>query len=55
MIGEICEALDWPSDLAMFHFLAHEQYDHEHLGVTTENITPAILDAARELVEKVAE
>lgn len=33
-IGDINHALDWPEELAALGLLAHEQYDHELIGIT---------------------
>ncbi len=51
-LGEISRELDSPSNLSVFELLAHEQYDHENLGITTENIRPSILEEARRLLTK---
>jgi len=53
--SELCEVsrnLDSPSALSAFEFLAHEQYDHENLGITSESIKPEILSEARKLVNE---
>jgi hypothetical protein len=34
----------------LFVLLAHEQYDHEHLGMTAESLRPEIIEACRELL-----
>lgn len=36
LIGDINHALDWPEELSAFGLLAHEQHDHENLGITAE-------------------
>lgn len=51
-LGEINRALDWPEDLAAFGLLAHEQYDHEHIGITAESCVPDIKQECEKLVEK---
>jgi hypothetical protein len=50
MIAGIGEDLDYPEALSAFFLLSHEQYDHEHLGITAESCIPDLLDACRELV-----
>jgi len=54
-IGEITETLDWPDELIGFWQLAHEQYGHEHLGMTAENTIPEIIKEAKELIDKYTE
>jgi len=41
-----------PKELSMFELLDHEQYDHENIGTTSENIKPEIMNAAKELLSK---
>ena len=50
-IGEINRELDWPDELSAFGLLAHEQYDHENIGITAESCKDEILAEARKLVE----
>ncbi len=53
--SELCEIsreLDSPSNLSVFELLAHEQYDHESIGINAENIKPSILEAASRLVNE---
>ena len=49
-IGYINHALGWPDVLGPFGLLAHDQYDHEHLGITAENCIPDILSECQKLV-----
>ena len=44
-------ALGWPSDLAAFSLLAHEQYGHESIGITADNCVPDILAECKKLIE----
>jgi hypothetical protein len=50
MIYRLAQAINYPSELGMFLLLGHEQYDHEHLGITAESCIPDILEACRELI-----
>ncbi len=50
LIGDINRALDWPEELSGFGLLAHEQYDHEHLGITAKNCIPDILEECKKLI-----
>ncbi|MDR1888654.1 MAG: hypothetical protein LBQ81_04655 [Zoogloeaceae bacterium] len=50
LIANIGEKLNYPSELAVFMLLGHEQYGHEGLGITAESCVPNILDACRELL-----
>ena len=50
-ISEIAISLDWPSKLIDFTLIAHEQTDHEHLGITLENVQPDIIKAAKKLLK----
>ncbi|MGI2142625.1 hypothetical protein RA178_09725 [Shewanella oncorhynchi] len=49
-LGEINRDLDWPTELAAFGLLAHEQYDHENIGITVESCVPEIIDECTKLV-----
>ena len=51
-LGEINRELDWPEELAPFGLLAHEQYDHENIGITAEGCVPEIIDECKKLIEK---
>ncbi len=50
-IGQICQELKYPPELGLFALLAHEQMDHEHLGITAESCIPDILEACEALVK----
>jgi len=52
-IAEISRELDSPGNLSIFELLSHEQYDHEDLGITAENIKPSILEEAKKLAGKI--
>lgn len=45
-LAEISRELDSPENLSVFELLAHEQYDHENIGITSENIKSDIIEAA---------
>ncbi len=51
-IAQISEKLNSPKHLLIFELLAHEQNGHEHIGITAENIRPAILKAAENLLNE---
>ena len=51
--SELCEIsreLNSPEYLSIFELLAHEQYDHESLGINKNNIQPEIRAAAEALL-----
>ena len=50
LIRGIAQGTNYPSELGTFLLLGHEQYDHEHLGITAESCVPEILEACRELL-----
>ena len=51
-LSEINRELDWPEDLAPFGLLAHEQYDHENIGIIAEGCVPEIIDECKKYIEK---
>ena len=51
-IAEISKEPDSPENLSVFELLAHEQYDHESLGITSKNIQPSIIEEARKLANE---
>jgi len=51
-LSEISRELDSPGTLSVFELLAHEQYDHENIGINSENIKPSILEEASRLVNE---
>ena len=51
-LGDINRVLDWPDELSAFGLLAHEQYDHENIGITAESCVPDIINECKKLVEK---
>ncbi len=50
LIRSIAQGNNFPSQLMIFVLLGHEQYDHEHLGMTADSLKPEILQACLELV-----
>jgi len=54
-IGEINRALDWPQELSAFGLLAHEQYDHENIGITAEGCIPEIIAECKALIARFKE
>jgi hypothetical protein len=54
LIRGIAQGTNFPDELDMFVLLGHEQYDHEHLGITAESCVPDILAACRELLARQA-
>lgn len=53
-LDEINCKLDWPAELSAFALLAHEQYDHEHIGITAENCVSDIKSECKKLIEKLS-
>lgn len=49
-IDDIGRALNWPKELLAFGLLSHEQNDHEHIGITSENCVPDIVYECQKLV-----
>lgn len=49
-LGEINRDLDWPTELSAFGLLAHEQYDHENIGITAKGCVQEIIDECEKLV-----
>ncbi len=50
LIGDINHELDWPEELSAFGLLAHEQYDHDNIGITAEGCIPEIIDECKKLI-----
>lgn len=50
-LGDINRALDWPPELSAFGLLAHEQHDHESLGITAEGCVPEIIKECRTFID----
>jgi len=53
--SELCEisrGLDNPRILSVFELLAHEQYDHESIGINSDNIKPSILEEVNRLINE---
>lgn len=48
-IAEVSTALGSPNELAVFELLNHEQYGHEHIGITLASVTPEIINACKTL------
>jgi len=53
-LGDICHVLDYPSNLTAFNLLAHEQHDHESIGITAESCVPDILKECENLLSSSA-
>lgn len=49
-IAVLCETNNWPSALAPFAALAHEQVGHEKFGFNAQNTAPLIIQACRVLL-----
>ena len=52
--SELCDIsreLNSPKELSVFELLAHEQYDHESLGINKNTIQPEILVAVEKLLK----
>lgn len=43
LIAAIGEKLNYPSEFQLFQLIAHEQYGHESLGITSASCIPDIL------------
>jgi len=54
-IGDINHALDWPDELAALGMLAHEQHDHENIGITAESCVPDIIEESKKLIDKISQ
>jgi hypothetical protein len=46
--------LDWPDELSAFGLLAHEQYDHENIGITAEGCVPDIIEESKKLIDRIS-
>lgn len=51
VLAEISESLGTPKELAQFEILAHEQFGHENIGITTEKCTVGILSECHRLLD----
>jgi hypothetical protein len=51
-LSELSQENNSPSELQIFELLAHEQYGHEHIGITAENTIPQIIEECENLVNK---
>jgi hypothetical protein len=54
LIGDINRELDWPDELSAFGLLAHEQYDHENIGITAEGCVPDIIEESKKLIDRIS-
>ena len=52
LISELSIQYNSPDELQIFELLAHEQYDHEHIGITAENTKPQIIEECKILINK---
>lgn len=50
LLAKASETLRGPKSLAAFEILAHEQYGHEHLGITAATCAMEILEECHRLV-----
>ena len=50
LLAEVSESLNSPDELWAFELLAHEQYGHEHLGITAESSAAEIIKECHRLV-----
>ena len=50
-ISELSKENDSPDELQIFELLAHEQYGHEHIGITAENTIPQIIQECEQLAK----
>ncbi len=50
LLAEVSESLNGPDELWPFELLAHEQYGHEHLGITAESCAAEIIKECHRLV-----
>ena len=50
-LAELCKQTDWPTELAPFAALEHEQHGHEQLGFNAANTVPLILEECRLLLD----
>ena len=50
LIAAVSENLGMPGELMAFDLLFHEQYGHEHLGITAESCVPDILTVCSDLL-----
>ena len=50
VLSEISQKSGSPQNLAVFELLAHEQSNHENIGITNNNIQPSIIKEARILI-----
>lgn len=46
-LSDISKSLGSPKSLSIFELLAHEQYGHDKVGITAENIRPDILNEVK--------
>ena len=51
LISELSTQNNSPDELQIFELLAHEQYEHEHIGITAENKKPQIIEECKILVK----
>lgn len=52
LLSELSQNNNSPENLQIFELLAHEQYGHEHIGITAENTKPQIIEECKLLVIK---
>ena len=49
LLAEVSKSLPSVKELHAFELLAHEQYGHEHLGITAESCAVEIIEECRQL------
>ena len=52
LISEISQNNNSPDSLQIFELLAHEQYEHEHIGITSENTKSQIIEECEALIKR---
>jgi hypothetical protein len=50
LLAEVSQSLSSPDEIWVFEVLAHEQYGHEHLGMTAESSAADIVNECHRLV-----
>jgi hypothetical protein len=50
LLAEVSESLNSPDELWAFETLAHEQYGHEHIGITAESCAAEIIEECHRIV-----
>jgi len=53
-LSELSQENNSPDELQIFELLAHEQYGHEHIGITAEDTALQITEECENFVNKVS-